>query len=152
MISQVEATDFRSKNFDCVLVVHPTIQKLERAMDEVIRTKPLSVLDIGSKLGIFLLDISQGERTRAIRHWFDQQVDTCERPPLVCCHIDFLFLPVLNLDPLTMFRQAARRIKLVVLWPGEFSGKTLSYAVPGHKHYRTWEILDSSTAICRLDD
>lgn len=152
MVSQVEVTDIRSKNFECVLLVHPAIQRLERAMDEVIQTKPLSILDIGRELGIFLLDVPQGERTRAIRHWFDQQVDTCERPPLVCCHIDFLFLPVLNLDPLTMFRQAARRTKLVVLWPGEFSGRTLSYAVPGHKHYRTWEILDSSTAICRLDD
>ena len=152
MVSQVEVAELRSKNFDCMILVHPTIHRLERAMDEFIRTKPLSILDIGRELGIFLLDVSQGERTRAIRHWFDQQVDTCERPPLGCCHIDFLFLPVLNLDPLTMFRQAARRIKLVVLWPGEFAGRTLSYAVPGHQHYRTWEVFDSSTAICRLDD
>ena len=152
MVSQVEVTELRTKNFDCMILVHPKIHRLERAMDEVIQTKPLSILDIGKELGIFLLDVPQGERTRAIRHWFDQQVDTCERPPLGCCHIDFLFLPVWNLDPLTMFRQAARRIKLVVLWPGEFADRTLSYAVPGHKHYRTWEVLDSSTAICRLDD
>lgn len=149
---QVEVTDIRSRNIDCAIIVQPTIQRLERAMDEVIRTKPLTVLDIGRELGAFLLDIPQRERTSAIRHWFNQQVDTCDKPPLVCFHIDFLFLPALNLDPLTMFRQAARKIKLIVLWPGEFSARTLSYAVPSHKHYRTWEISDSSIAICRLDD
>jgi hypothetical protein len=152
MVSPNDALDIQSKNFDCVILVHPTIQRLERAMDEVIRTKPLSLLDIGWELSGFLLGIPQSERTRAIRHWFEKQVETCQQPPLVCFHIDFLFLPILILDPLAMFRQAARRIKLVVLWPGEFTEKTLSYAVPSHKHYRTWELIDSSIAICRLDD
>lgn len=121
-------------------------------MDEIIQTGPLSTLNLGKELGVFLLDIPQRERTRAILRWFEHKVDTCERPPLVCFQIDFLFLPILNLDPLAMFRQAARRTKLSVLWPGEFTGKTLSYAVPNHKHYRAWEIQESSTAICRLAD
>jgi hypothetical protein len=152
MDPQVEVAGMQSKNFDCMILVHPTIHRLERAMDEIIRTKPLSLLNIGRDLGNFLLDVPQSERTRAIRHWFEKKVDTCDRPLLVCFNIDFLFLPVLNLDPLTMFRQAARRIKLVVVWPGDFTERTLSYAVPSHKHYRTWDVFDSSTAICRLDD
>jgi len=139
-------------NDDCTILAHPDIRRLERAMDEIIHTKSLSVLDIGKELSVILLEIPQGERTRATLQWFEQQVDTCDQPPLICFHIDFLFLPTLNLDPLVMFHQAARKVKLVVLWPGEFVEGTLSYALPSHKHYRTWEVSDTSTAICRLDD
>jgi hypothetical protein len=141
-----------SNQFDCMILVHPTIHRLNIALDEIIRKMPLSVLDLGKELGRVLLDVPQAERTRAIQRWFDQQIDKREPGPLICINIDFLFLPILNLDPLAIFRQAARRTKLFVLWPGEKFGKTLSYAVPDHHHYRTWEILDSSTQICRLHD
>ncbi len=152
MDDPVEIANLPSSPYDCTILVHPTIHRLERALDDMIHARSLSVLDVGKELGKFLLDVPQAERTRAIRHWFEHQIDESEPGPLVCKHIDFLFLPIMDLDPFVMFRQASRRTKLFVLWPGEWSGKTLAYAVPGHNHYRTWEVLDSSTVICRLDD
>lgn len=147
-----DITGAHSSPFDCTILVHPTIRRLERVANEIMQTKHFPVLDIGKELSSYLLDVPHAERTRTVRRWFDQQIDLHEPGPLVCNHIDILFLPTLNLDPLAMFRQASRRTKLLVLWPGELSGKTLSYAVPIHSHYRAWDNQDPSIAIYHLDD
>jgi len=109
-------------------------------------------MEIGRDLSVYLLDVQRGERTRAIQSWFEKKIKQLEPGPLLCAHIDLLFDPAFNLDPLNLFRRAARITKLVVLWPGGFSNGTLSYAVPEHSHYRTWRITDHNISVTCLDD
>jgi hypothetical protein len=52
--------------------------------------------------------------------------------------IDLLFEPTLELDPLRLMRDVSRQTRLVVTWPGSYLDNVLSYAVPGHDHYRIW--------------
>jgi hypothetical protein len=109
-------------------------------------------MEIGRDLSVHLLDVQRGERTRAIQSWFEKKIKQLEPGPVLCAHIDLLFDPAFNLDPLNLFRRAARITKLVVLWPGGFSNETLSYAVPEHRHYRTWRINAYNLSIYRIDD
>jgi len=147
-----DLTGASASPFDCVILVHPAIPRLDRAFNEIVHPGRCPGLDVGKELSSALLDVPLAERTRAARRWFEQQIDARAPGPLACTHIDILFLPALELDPLAMFCQAARRTKLVVLWPGDRAGNTLSYATPGHAHYHAWEIADPAIKIIRLDD
>jgi hypothetical protein len=62
---------------------------------------------------------------------------------VLCTHIDLLFTPALQLDPLMLFRHLGKTAPLVVCWPGEYHDDVLSYAVPEHAHYRTWRHPDA---------
>jgi len=46
-------------------------------------------------------------------------------------------------DFFALIRQVARIKHVIILWPGEYSKDTLSYAIPDHHHYKVWNISDS---------
>jgi hypothetical protein len=100
-------------------------------------------LDINKALSTSLLSISVSERSRFSQKWLVDTLTLRQKGPVLCTGPDLLFDPSLEIDPLTLFRQAARITQLIVLWPGEYSANILSYAVPEHHHYRTWRISDS---------
>jgi hypothetical protein len=72
--------------------------------------------------------------------------------PVLCTDTDVLFDPSLQLDPLSFFKRTSRFLSLVITWAGAFEHGKLSYAVPGHAHYRTWPTPDLCTdCIIQLD-
>jgi len=152
MYSLQSIVEFDPKTSGCLILVHPTMRILERAFDEIKQAEKFPILDIGKEFSFYLLNIAQAEQPRAIQKWFEGKVDEGGRGPLLCIHIDFLFTPFFNLNPVTLFRQSARNSKLIVFWPGEYSSETLSYAVPEHHHYRIWRISDPMITIHRLDN
>ena len=144
-------TDIKLRPEACNLLVSPSINRLEKMADEISKTN-ISIINLGQKLSEILLNIAKKDQPRAINHWFDVELNAFKPGPLVCTHIDMLFEPSFNLDPLNLFRRRSRTTQLIVLWPGDFSNKTLSYAVPEHHHYRTWRVDDPQIAIQRLVD
>lgn len=125
--------------FDCLLLVSPSIALLEEQAAEL-EQSGVPPLNIGRELSTRLLDVPRPRWAGSARDWFLASVAACASPPLLCTSPDLLFHPALDLDPLALFRQAARIHQLIVLWPGELSGNVLSYAVPEHHHYRTWQL------------
>ena len=115
---------------------------LEKIAREV-QDSGLSHLNINKELSFSLLNISAYERSRFSQNWMLETLATFQNSPIMCTSPDLLFEPSLKIDPLALFRQCARIKQLVVLWPGEYSAKTLSYAVPEHHHFRTWKVTDS---------
>ena len=99
---------------------------------------------VGSELGEVLLDSKPGRRIRDVERWLVGQCREANDRPLLLTDVDLLFHPNLDpgssarLDQLALFTKASRMCPLLVLWPGEFDGSTLSYAVPEHGHYRYW--------------
>lgn len=131
-----------SQPYDCLLLVHPYIQILEKLSTEI-QELGLSHLNISKGLSTSLMTVSSSERSRFSQKWLLDTLATFQRGPILCSCLDLLFDPPLNIDPLSLIRQAARTKQLIVLWPGEYSVNTLSYAVPGHHHFRTWKVPDS---------
>src|ERR1700722_17200480 len=43
--------------------------------------------------------------------------------------------PWLRLDPVRLLRQHARRQGVVVVWPGQVKGRTVSFSTPGRRDY-----------------
>jgi hypothetical protein len=59
--------------------------------------------------------------------------------PLLVDHIELLFDPLLQVDPLRGLKLASRRRRLLVIWPGRLAdGAHLTYAEPGHPEYRRY--------------
>ena len=131
-----------SQPYDCLLLVHPDIQILEKLSSEI-QGMGVSHLNISKELSISLMTISASERSRFSQKWVNDTLTMFQNSPVLCTCPDLLFNPSLKIDPLSLIRQAARIKQLIVLWPGEYSTNTLSYAVPEHHHFRTWKVTDS---------
>jgi hypothetical protein len=152
MVLKSIAEHITSSPKDCLILISPSVHRLEQSSGEIEKDLLIPVIEIGKELSIYLVGIQRDDRPRAISRWFEERLSSLKPGPTMCNHIDFLFEPVFSLDPLNLFRQASRTTKLVVQWPGEYANGILSYAVAGHKHYRTWRITDLNIDFICLSD
>ncbi|MCX6080702.1 MAG: BREX-3 system P-loop-containing protein BrxF [Chloroflexi bacterium] len=137
------ASAYLSKSYDCLILVHPHIKVLERISDEF-QELGIAHLNVSKALSASLMAVSTSERDRFSQECLIDSLSEFPNSPVLCTCPDLLFDPSLAVDPLALFRKAARVKKLIVCWPGDFSANTLSYAVPEHHHFRTWKISEDS--------
>lgn len=130
------------QSYDCLILVHPQIQALKKVIEEA-QELGFASLNLSKGLSTSLLSVSALARSRFAHQWLMDTLASFQRAPVICAYPDLLFDPSLQIDPLALFRHAARFIQIIVMWPGEYSANTLSYAVPEHHHFRTWKISDS---------
>ena len=131
-----------SQSYDCLLLVHPQIQVLEKMSNEIQGLGGVH-LNVSKELSASLMSASACERSRFSQKWLNDSLISFHTSPVLCTCPDLLFDPSLEIDPLALFRQAARIIRLIVLWPGEYTANNLSYAIPEHHHFRAWKVPDS---------
>lgn len=131
-----------SEPYDCLILVHPQIHDLEMVSKQI-NGPGFASINVSKELSTSLMPVSASERSRFSPKWLISSLAAYPHGPVLCTNPDFLFDPILKIDPLTLFRQAARVTQLIILWPGEFSENKLSYAIPEHHHYRTWNITES---------
>jgi hypothetical protein len=126
-----------------VLIVHPDIFTLDEAKKELQTKFNWTVLSIGQVLSRDMIT-GQVSGAAGVQAWLSDQVRGTASGPILVSDIDLLFEPSFKLDPLIIFQRASRFTKLIVLWPGMYSKDiVLSYAVPEHRHYRTWRNPDA---------
>lgn len=124
---------------NCLLIVHPDTSKLKDVIDHLHQEHDWPFLDISGQLSKALLSKSARRRMRYARSWLQDTCNNVTADLVMCTNIDLLFDPSLGIDPLHLFRQKGREQKIIVAWPGAFKKDILSYAVPGHAHYDTWQ-------------
>lgn len=134
--------------YPCMLLVAREVALLEEATMALARDASWPLISVGAALSSELLTASPARWSRAARHGLRQLLSDVGPGPTVLLHVDLLFEPALRLDPLAIFRDTSRSVPLVVAWPGDYDGSTLSYAVPEHAHYRTWR--DPQVGVLRL--
>ena len=122
-----------------VLLVHPSIARLSQEAEALHKAQGWPVVSLGRTVAEEISTVLPRERSRAAERAAYTALDQSGPGPIICVDIDLLFEPGLQIDPLLLFRQASRTKHLVVAWPGSFNGLVLSYAVPEHGHYRTWQ-------------
>ena len=83
------------------------------------------------------------ERSQFAQEWLKDLFEELREKPVLCSHPDLFFHPSLKIDFFTLIRQVARIKQVIILWSGEYSKDTLSYAIPDHYHYKVWKIPDS---------
>lgn len=128
--------------FPCVVIAHPEVAILRTAQDYLMGHQKWQAVSVGGFLSEALLDIPFKRRQRVARQSFLEEIRQQVPGPALCIDIDLLFEPSLALDPLALIRECSRQTPVVVMWPGEYKDKVLSYAVPEHAHYRIWRQTD----------
>jgi len=129
---------FQNSVPECLLLVHLDIRRLRTVEEKILADFPVDCLHIGKELSAALLTTPPYQRSRAARQWLEIALREKAPGPVLCMDIDLLFQPSFDLDPLLLFRQISRFTRLLVLWPGAYGEGVLVYAVPEHRHYRTW--------------
>ncbi len=128
------------KSNHLTLIVNPDIQALTQFREKL--SREWEAVSIGKELSGYLISQEVTDYSQTIHKWLDVFLREKAPEPIICIDIDILFYPAFNLDPLTLFRQASRHMKLIILWPGSYKDSVLSYAQPEHQHYRFWKNLD----------
>ena len=118
--------------------INQSIEELQEASNWIVSEYHLSRISFNRELSQLLFGKEKADYSREIISWISQKINEVLEEPILLTDIDILFEPTMDLDPLTLFRQASRNKKLLILWPGEFINNKLSYAIPEHAHYRNW--------------
>jgi hypothetical protein len=89
-----------------------------------------------------LLDIPQRQWPHKAMELIDAVVASAPSGLKVLHRIEILFDPQLRLDPLKSLQQISRRHCLLVVWPGTYDDRYLTYAEPAHPEYRRYSRKD----------
>lgn len=131
--------EFLHSSHSCLLLVSPDIQKLEETVARLSSTYDYPCLSVDQELCAALLSTAPKHRSHAADRWTRSRLDEFAPGPIVITGITLLFDPSLRLDPLKLMRDVGKRTRMIVAWPGNYVSDVLSYAVPSHGHYRTWQ-------------
>lgn len=92
-------------------------------------------LNLNLELSQRLLDIPQRQWSHKAVELIDAVVLSTDLRVTLLHRIEILFEHQLQLDPLKSLQQIARRHGLLVVWPGTYDGRYLTYAEPWHPEY-----------------
>ena len=96
------------------------------------------LINVGLSLSERLLDVAPLHRAAKVSGLLTDLIAEGETSVVLLDDIEILFEPSLELDPLGLLRDLARRTTLVVVWPGEANSDSLTYATPGHPEHRQY--------------
>lgn len=117
------------------------------------RIVDMSKLDIAGRFGIIhinlglilsqmLLDLTERQRTLKVPQLVDQIIGSAEDKPTLLDHIEVLFEPSLQQDPLRLLQGLSRNKTILPIWNGQVNNGYLTYALTEHPEYRKYPIRD----------
>ena len=89
------------------------------------------------------MTVPTNERGQFAEEWLKDLLGELREKPVLCSYPDLFFHPSLKIDFFTLVRLVARIKQVIILWPGEYSTDTLTYAIPDHHHYKVWKTPES---------
>ena len=66
-------------------------------------------------------------------------------------NVEFMFAPILNLDPVAMLKKLSRECPIIVSWRGSLEGNTLYFEHNGDPKYAKF-VIDNPNHVISLDD
>lgn len=112
-----------------------------RLLAQLAERREIKVLNVNVALGRKLLTLPsprrQGKAASLLRCLMGSAAG---QGCLLLDNIELLFDQTLKLDPLRLLKQNARSCCVVATWPGDVSGKRISYARAGHPEHREYGV------------
>lgn len=109
-------------------------------------------INLSQELANVLLPIPHVDRALYVNDALREIVSSRREHLLVLDNIELLFLPELQINPLGAFERLSRNRTLVVAWTGNYDGKQLTWAEPGHPEYRVYDDKNCPSIIVKLID
>ena len=131
-----------AQHYDCLILTNPQIQILDE-ISEKIQSFGVKHLNVSKELSYALMTVPTNERGQFAEEWLKDLLGELREKPVLCSYPDLFFHPSLKIDFFTLVRLVARIKQVIILWPGEYSTDTLTYAIPDHHHYKVWKTPES---------
>lgn len=129
----------KSKYYKLILLLSPFAETNTKFLKEAGETLNYPYINFSLVLAGKLMDIPAHRRRSQIVNLLPDLVRSYSEDVLFFDHIEILFLPELEVDPLRALQQMSRNKTIVAGWTGEFDGKKLTYAGQGHPEYKRYQ-------------
>jgi hypothetical protein len=98
----------------------------------------VSVINVNLELSRQLLPLTTRQRPLRVASLLSDMVTAVDNEIVLLTHINLLFDPTLQQDPLRLLQNLSRRKTITALWEGQIQGQYLTYARPDHPEYRRY--------------
>ena len=98
----------------------------------------LAVINVNLELSRRMLPLTTRQRALKAAAFMSDIVASVASEIVILNHIEILFDPALQQEPLRLLENLSRRKTIVALWPGTIQGSYLVYAEPEHAEYRRY--------------
>lgn len=133
----------RGLYYRLVLVVGPAGSGKTAALRVVHEGTGAPYVNLNLSLSRRLLEHPSKARPLRLREALEEILATAKGEVVVLDNIEVLFDPSLKQDPLRLLQLASRNRTVVASWNGDATGRTLTYAAPGHPEYRRYMDVDA---------
>lgn len=100
-----------------------------------------SPININLNLSKKLLELTKKQRLLKLSEILSQTINGTGEIVFLD-NIEILFDVELKQDPLRLLQRLSRNLTMVTSWNGIFNNRKLTYAEPGHREYRSYDLTD----------
>ncbi|UED70181.1 MULTISPECIES: BREX-3 system P-loop-containing protein BrxF [Brevibacillus] len=116
----------------------------EKSLLEHIQSLQIPIYNLSLELSRHLKEFTVQKRQREVSTHLRQLVNTSESEIVCFEKIEYIFDPELKQDPLRLFESISGNVVVIVVWPGNVEGSTMTYAVPGHPEHTTLHVQEEN--------
>ena len=123
-----------------IILLNPVSQIVDMSKLDIVVKLGLRYINLGLKLSQMLLDLTERQRALKVPQLVDQIIGSTEDNPALLDHIEILFEPSLQQDPLRLLQGLSRNKTILAIWNGQVKNGYLAYASADHPEYRKYPI------------
>lgn len=130
-----------------VLICPDRVQRVD-ILHQLAMLTNAKVMNVNLELASSLLEITHRQRKAQLSKTFEKAMTSFVASGeefgefILLDHIDILFEPVLEINPLSFLRQASRGRVVVTIWKGNLEDGMLTYGQPDHPAFRRYAAKD----------
>jgi len=140
-LGQLRESIDRAQNYHSQLVV-VTGESASQLIEHTALEDSLLVINLGLEFSEKLFEFPRQDRSKSASSLFTDLLRNQHAGVLLLNHIEIMFDRTLSIDPLKLLQSSAKNLTLVVVWPGEKTTASLTYAIPSHPEYRSYKASD----------
>lgn len=99
-------------------------------------------INFSAELSSALLDMPSRQRGVRVARIASEIIGSIESDTVLLEHIDLIFTPSLQQDPLALLKAISRNKTVIAIWPGSTDGATLTHGEEWHPEYLRYNVDD----------
>lgn len=124
------------------IILNPQKQPIGKTKRIILEEMGIAYINLGLALSQMLLELTERQRSLRLSHIIENVLANNEEKPVFLDHIEVLFTPQLNQDPLRLLQGLSRNRIILAVWNGQVENGYLTYASPDHPEYRRYSVHD----------
>lgn len=130
----------REKQYqELALGISLSIKRLYEISMLVQKEYQIPVVNLNKDLNKILIKNQEVNLSKEISNFILSKVKSIKSDLILIEQIDIIFDPCIEIDPLKILMQAGKLRNLIVLWPGEYKNRTLTYGSIEYGYSQIWK-------------